>query len=434
MIEIPYSPHPKQAQIHKDPARFKVVAAGRRGGKTILLINEMIRQAINHPQIPGGPIQRSWYVCTTYRQAETIAWRTALQFIPPELIANKQVHKLLIELVNGHILEFKGCEDPDKLRGVGLVWVGIDEYGLMKPEVWEEILRPMLLQSRGGAMFIGTPSAEGSPHFKDLYDKGVRREDDFKAWLYFTKDNPHIPADEIAKAKKELPPDIYKREFEADFSVSAGLVYDNFKHSVHVIPRYEPDSSDFIVGSIDPGLHNPTAAILVAWDREGVGRQFYEHYEEGKLASENAKKIAEETKKWKVAYWVIDRSSTKRDPASGLTVIGAYKDTFREIFGYASAPIITAPNDPGSVWAGIDETKKLISKNKFFVVVQCHKTLWELGRYTMHRRKHYMDKNEEERPRKLHDHAMDCIKNMILTRPWLRRNIQAVQPPRSYGY
>ncbi len=432
--EINYTPHAKQLEIHDDPARFKVVPAGRRGGKTILLANEHIKQAMTHPQIPGQPVPRSWYVATTYRQAEMIAWRTTLQYLPPELIKTKQVNKLLIELVNGHIMEFKGSEDPDKLRGVGLIWFGIDEYGLMKPEVYTEILRPMVLQSRGGGMFIGTPGPDGSPHFHELYLKGERREDDFKSWLFYTKDNPHIPADEIEKARKEMPPDIFKREFEADFSSSAGLVYDNFKHATHVIPHYEPSSSDFIVGSIDPGLHNPTAAILTAWDRDGVGRVFKEYYVEGKLAYENAAEIAKMAKPYKMAYWVIDRSSTRRDPASGLTVIGKYKEGFKDILGREAAPIITAQNDPGSVWAGIDETKKLFELKKLLVVVQCHKTIWELGRYIMAKPRHFTDKNFEEKPRKLHDHAMDALKNMVMSRPWLRRNVTYRPSPPILGY
>lgn len=434
-LVIPYSPHAKQLEIHSDPARFKVIAAGRRFGKSILIINEMIIQALKHPQLPDGPIPRSWYVCTTYRQAEMIAWREALKFIPPELIRNKEKHKLLIELENGHILEFKGAEDPDKLRGVGLCWVGIDEYGLMRPEVWTEVLRAMLLQSRGGAMFIGTPGADGSPAFHELYLRGQQDGKEWKSWNGKTEDNTTIPGikEEIEAARRDMPPDIFKREFEADFSSAAGLVYDNFKHAVHVIPRYEPQGSDFIVGSIDPGLHNPTAALLTAWDKDGVGRVFAEYYVEGKLATENAIAIAKMAKPYKIAYWVIDRSATRRDPASGMTVIGKYRDGFKEAWSYDAAPIISAPNDPGSVWAGIDETKKLFQQKKLFIVNQCHKTIWELGRYIMYRRKHFVEKNEEEKPRKLHDHAMDCLKNAILTRPWTRRGVGII-PPRPYGY
>lgn len=433
MIVIPYTPHAKQAEIHSDPSRFKVIAAGRRFGKTITLVNEHILQALNHPQKQDGPVQRSWYVCTTYRQAEMVAWRTALNFLPPELIATKQVNKLSIELINGHIMEFKGSEDYDKLRGVGLCWVGIDEYGLMKPEVWGEVLRPMLIESKGGAMFIGTPGPDGSPHFQDLFNRGKSGETDWKSWHGFTADNTTIEGlkEEIEKAKKDMPPDIFKREFEADFTTGAGLVYDNFKHSVHVIPNYQPDPGDFIVGSIDPGLHNPTAAILIAWDRDGVGRVFREYYVEGKLASENALAISKMAGTDKVAYWVIDRSSTRRDPASGMTVMGKYRDAFKE--SGQNSPIITAPNDPGSVWAGIDETKKLFEQKRLLISVLCHKTLWELGRYIMYKRRHFVEKNEEEKPRKLHDHAMDCLKNAILTRPWTRRNVQVIQP-RGLGY
>jgi hypothetical protein len=51
----------------------------------------------------------------------------------------------------------------------------------------------------------------------------------------------------------------------------------------------------------------------------------------------------------------------------------------------------------------------------------------------MYKRRHFQDKNEEEKPRKLHDHAMDCLKNMVMSRPWNRRGVGIIQP-RGYGY
>lgn len=432
IVHLPYEPHGKQVEIHADPTRFKVIAAGRRGGKTVMLVNEFIKQALDHPQEPGGPVQRSWYVSTTYRQSEMVAWRTCLRFLPAKLIKKQNIHKLQIELVNGHLMEFKGSEDPDKLRGVSLVWVGVDEYGLMKPEVWTEVLRPMLVDTQGGAMFIGTPGADGSPHFHDLWLQGQDgRDPAYKSWLFFTTDNPHIPKDEILEAKRNLPPDIYKREFEADFSSTAGLIYDNFKHGLHVIPHYEPTRDEFIVGSIDPGLQNPTAATLCAWNRAGEGRIFKEYYEKNKLATENAEAMKKWAEPYRVAYWVIDRSSKKRDMTSGLTVYQKFADHLR--------PLLTAPNDPGSVWAGIDEVKKLFQPNplngrpRLYIANQCHWTLWELGRYTRYKRRWHVDRNEEEKPRKLNDHLMDCMRNMVMTQPWRRPSIQIHQPT-AYGY
>lgn len=446
-ITIPYAPYPKQQEVHKSKVRFKIIAAGRRSGKTTLAINELIKWAIEHPFIPGKAIQRSWYICATYRQAEMIAWKEFLKYCPQELINSRNVNKLQVELINGHIVEFKGSEDPDKLRGVPLVFVVLDEYGTMKPEVWTDIVRAALVDAAGSALFIGTPSSDGSPHFYDLFNQGKGTDPAYKSWLFFTSENPHLPQEEIAEARRNLPPDVYKREFEADFSISAGLIYDNFRHSIHVVPHYEPDPSDFIVGSIDPGLHNPTAAILTAWNKDGEGVIFKEHYERDLLATENAKKIAEMSKPYRVGYWVIDRASTKRDPASGLTVFNKFKEvlsppTGKTFCGGNSAPLITAANDPGSVWAGIDEVKKLFHvdavthRPKLFIASQLHYTLKEIGRYTRYKHKWAVEKNEEEKPRKLHDHSMDAMRNMVMTRPWLRANLGRIRNrfDRGFGY
>ena len=425
-IVIAYRPHQKQLEVHSDPTRFKVVAAGRRSGKTILAINELIRMAVQNPAQPHLPVQRSWYLVETYRQAETIAWRTFLKYCPAELIKSKNVNKLEVELQNGHIIEFKGTEDIDRLRGVSLVFAVLDEYGTMKPEVWTDIIRASLVDQGGSALFIGTPGSDGSPHFQDIYNLGLSGTDpDYKSWLFYTTDNTAVPglSEEIAKARKELPPDIFKREFEADFTSTAGLIYDNFKHAIHVIPQYEPQNDDFIVGAIDPGLHNPTAALLAAWDKDGVCRVFKEYYIQGKLAGDNALAIKALAEKYKVAYWVIDRSSIRRDPASGISVFQKYQEHLR--------PLITAANDPNSVWAGIDEVKKLfhvdtgLKKPRLHISVHNHWTLWELGRYTRYKHKWHVEKNEEEKPRKLHDHLMDALRNMVMTRPWLRRDIRA---------
>lgn len=425
-IVIPYSPHPKQLEIHSDSTRFKIVAAGRRSGKTVLAINELIKQALTHPEKQALPVQRSWYICETYRQAEMIAWKTFLKFCPEELILTKNVNKLQVELINGHNVEFKGSEDPDKLRGVPLVFVILDEFGNMKPEVWTDVIRASLVDARGRALFIGTPAADGSPHFSDLFNHGNMGDKSYKSWLFYTLDNPHIPPEEVAEARRNLPPDIFKREFEANFSISSGIIYDNFKNTVHVVPNYEPDYDDFVVGSIDPGLMNATAAILCAWRKDGSGVIFKEYYQKELLATENAQKIYELARPYKVAYWIIDRASKHRDQASGMTVFQKYQDVLK--------PLFTSPNDPNTVWAGIDEVKKLFHVNeetgrpRLQVTAQCSWWLWEVARYTRYKHKWHVEKNEVEAPRKLNDHLMDATRNMVYSKPWLRKDIRLLKP------
>ena len=128
------------------------MAAGRRFGKTVLAINELIRFAIQYPN------RRSWYVGPTYRQAKQNVWDDPksgiFSFLPKELISKVMQTELTIKLVNGHLIEFKGTDNKEKLRGVGLVFVVLDEFGQMREDVWDTIIRPMLADERGKALFI----------------------------------------------------------------------------------------------------------------------------------------------------------------------------------------------------------------------------------------------------------------------------------------
>lgn len=424
---IPYVPHKGQLEVHQDRHRFRILAAGRRYGKTILAINELIRQAIKWPN------KRSWYVAPTYRQVETIAWRdpshSIFKFLPPELMKSKSEVDLTITLTNGHLIEFKGADKEDRLRGVGLKFVVLDEYGFMKPNVWQEIIEPMLSTERGEALFIGTPDAR-SEHFYDLYNLGLNNKNpEYKSWLFHSIQNPYFPKSEIDRLKNTTPPDIFKREYEADFTNTRGLVYNNFKHGTHVIPRYVPTIGDLVVCSIDPGLRNPTAALWGAWDLNGTCRLFEEYYETEKTASENAKNIHEISRKigYPVMYYIVDRSSTKRDQTSGMTVYDSYLEA-------GIKPLLAAPNDDGSVRAGIDEVKKLFHVNpethlsRMYVGSNLHNFINEINHYIWYDYKWLNEKNPQEKTRKLHDHLMDALRNMVLTRPWLRRQFKIINP------
>ena len=58
-------------------------------------------------------------------------------------------------LVNGTMISLKGADRPETMRGVSLGFLVMDEYADMKPDVWEQILRPALADQKGRALFIG---------------------------------------------------------------------------------------------------------------------------------------------------------------------------------------------------------------------------------------------------------------------------------------
>ena len=151
---------PWQQDVWNDNTRFKVVAAGRRTGKSRLAAWMLIVEAL---QTNKGHV---WYVAPTQGQARDIMWLTLLELGHP-VIESSHVNNMQIRLVNGAQISLKGADRPETMRGVSLKFVVLDEYADMKPAVFEQILRPALADLKGKALFIGTPM--GRNHFNDLY-------------------------------------------------------------------------------------------------------------------------------------------------------------------------------------------------------------------------------------------------------------------------
>ena len=200
-----------QKKVWADDTRFKVVAAGRRCGKSRLAAWLLIVNALQ-ATLPNSHV---FYVAPTQGQARDILWKLLLELGAP-VISQAHINNMQITLVNGATISLKGADRPDTMRGVSLKYLVMDEYGDMKPEVFEEILRPALADQKGGCLFIGTP--KGRNHFYDLY-KYAELEDDtaFESWHFTSYDNETLDADEINSAKKSMSTHAFQQEFMASF-------------------------------------------------------------------------------------------------------------------------------------------------------------------------------------------------------------------------
>lgn len=165
VIKIPYSPRPLwRDEIHKalDSHRFSVLVCHRRFGKTVGVVNHVIRQAVRcskrAPQYA--------YIAPFFAQAKKIAWEYIKYYtgvIPGVKVNNSEC---FVELPSSHPgsagarIYILGADNPDSLRGMYLDGVVLDEYGQMKESIWSEILRPALADREGWAVFVGTPKGQ----------------------------------------------------------------------------------------------------------------------------------------------------------------------------------------------------------------------------------------------------------------------------------
>lgn len=227
---------PWQQEVYSAPERFKVVAAGRRCGKSRLAAWMLILNAL---QANRGHV---FYVAPTQGQARDIMWGVLEELAHP-IIANKHVNNMQIKLINGSTISLKGADRPDTMRGVSLKFLVMDEYADMKPSVWEEVLRPALADQKGHALFIGTP--KGRNHFYELYKYAeISGDETYKAWHFTSYDNPLLDPEEIDVAKKSMSSYAFRQEFMASFEALGSEI---FKESWVQFDDEEPDVGDYFI-------------------------------------------------------------------------------------------------------------------------------------------------------------------------------------------
>ena len=192
--------HKAQARVVKDPARFKVICAGRRWGKSRVGSLIGIVTALR-----GG---KAWWVAPSYKMG-AVGWDYIRQLVRkvPNHKVNESNRK--IETPNNGWIQIRSADDPDSLRGEGLDMVILDECAFMRERAWTEALRPALSDRKGKAIFFST--LKGKNWFWRLTQQTDR---DWKVFNFPTSTNPFIEQSEIEAARRVMPERIFLQEYE----------------------------------------------------------------------------------------------------------------------------------------------------------------------------------------------------------------------------
>jgi len=205
--------HEGQLKVAKSDARWKILCAGRRFGKTRLGVQMCLEVALN-----GG---RAWWVAPTFSIAR-VGWRdiaASAKSFPKEIEPNVSLANMQIDLANGGSIAVRSADNPQRLRGEGLDFLVMDEAAFVKPEVWQEVLRPTLTERKGSALFISTPIGRNN-WFYDLWEQ-AEEGDNWERFQFSTTDNPRIDPEEVEAARKEVGSIVFAQEYLAEF-VDAG--------------------------------------------------------------------------------------------------------------------------------------------------------------------------------------------------------------------
>lgn len=372
--------HNAQKIIAKSDKRFRVVCCGRRFGKTTLAIFEMVAKAVygNNRQIA--------YISPTYQQSRDIAWQELKRICLPAInkVNESRLEITLNTTLGGtSTIMLRGWESIETLRGQKFNFIVVDEIASMRNWLtnWQEVIRPTLTDVRGEALFISTP--KGFNHFYDLFNL-EHKDEDYKSFHFTSYDNPHIPFDELEKAKKELTEDRFAQEYMADFRKTEGLVYKEFDRDNAIYTEPEFMAVDRFT-TIDWGYTNPAAVYLIEKDTDRHYWISCEFYKTQKTTAE----IIEYTKSLRPTKVYPDNAEPDRNEEArkaGLNIREVSKD----------------------IEAGINCVRELLKQGRLHIHSSCVHLINEFETYSYPEKK--PNNNENETPIKENDHGLDSIR------------------------
>lgn len=243
--------HEQQGIVARCDARFVVLAAGRRWGKTLFGCGECVRVGAG-----GG---RAWWVAPSYKLG-AVGWR-GLRVLGGQIPGTEiRLGDRMLRFSSGGSVQVRSADDPQSLRGEGLDLAICDEAAFMAEAAWGEALRPALSDREGRAIFISTPKGRG--WFWRIWQQAADR-DDWQAFRFPTAGNPFIACDEIEAARRQLPDRVFRQEYLAEFVEDGGGVFRGIPAVATGKPRDAEDDHDYIIG-IDWGKHEDwTVAIVI---------------------------------------------------------------------------------------------------------------------------------------------------------------------------
>ena len=238
MTDLNFNLHKKQREIFASPARFKVCAAGRRGGKTHLANVIAGTELMKSENERGHKLtyeNEVWYLCPTFEQGKKVMWKKFKETWG-DLIQKTYENTCTAEMINRRTFRIIGTDEPARLRGSGLSYLILDEFATMKSAVWDVVARPMLMEVSGGALFIGTP--EGKNHFYDIWTEASNKKG-WESFHFSSKDNPLIPREEFDSISLEMSAQALRQEIDASFEAAGGGSFEEKEFIYEDEPRGE---------------------------------------------------------------------------------------------------------------------------------------------------------------------------------------------------
>ena len=392
-----------QTKVIHDKSRFRVLITGRRFGKTYLAINELAKFA-------SKPNQRVWYIAPTYRQAKVICWNDLKhKLIKHKWVKNINNSDLTITLKNNSSITLRGADNEDSLRGVGLDFIVMDEFADVHKEAWYEVLRPTLSDTKGHALFCGSPRGFGNWSY-ELFKQGETNKD-WASFKYTTLEGGQVDDNEIEQAKQDLDIRTFQQEYEATFVNYSGMIYYNFNRQKNIVDKYDKDAGVLHIG-LDFNVDPMSAVVCI------IVNEIIIVVDEIQIYSSNTQEMCEEIRtryqNKKIVVYPDPSARQRKTSAGGFTDLSILKNAGFDVKCKNTAPLIR-----DRINAVNAKLKNVNGKNSLFIVKSCKNVIKSIERQIYKEGTHVPDKDSG------YDHMNDALGYLIEFNFPLRRNFVA---------
>ena len=397
-----------QAEVLNNKSRFRVLITGRRFGKTWLCIQEIAKFA----SVPNSKV---WYVAPSYRQAKQIVWNE----LKDKLIFHKWVKSinnsdLSIVLRNNSKISLRGSDNENSLRGVGLQFLVIDEFSDVNKEAWYEVLRPTLSDTRGHALFCGSPRGFGNWSY-DLFKLG-EINNDWQSFKYTTLEGGQVDKAEIEQAKQDLDLRTFQQEYEATFVNYSGMIYYNFSRDKNIIEKINYKNPTLHIG-MDFNI-DPMCGVVSIIDNDCIYI-----IDEIQIYSSNTNEMCDEIinryRNKKIVVYPDPSAKQRKTSAAGMTDLAILKNAGFEVKCKNTAPLVR-----DRINAVNSKLKNVNGKNSLYILKSCKNVIKSIERQIYKEGTTIPDKDNN------YDHMNDALGYMIEYNFPLRRNFIASPPKR----
>jgi len=381
-----YTPHQRQTEFHRNPAKYCAFIGGVGSGKTFAGFAEGMKYAVLH----AG--SRGMVVSPTYPMLKDAILPFLETRLPRYLIRefNKQDKRLVI--FNGSVIYFRSADKPDRLRGPNLAWFWIDEAALCAYATWKIMLARLRQEGFPLRGWITTTPKGRNWVYQVFIENASPQHAVIRATSY---DNPYLPSDFVEDLKHTYDDKFFRQEVLAEFVTYEGLVYPEFSRErhTHIDP---PDRLRRVVLGVDYGYTNPSAVLVIGVDEFERVWVVDEWYKRHKTQAEVADVVAELAARYGAEKVFVDPSA-----ASLIAEIQQ-----RHI------SVEPANND---VLAGISKIRSLLQKRPegwsgIKILRRCPHTIAEFESYELEQ----TADGFRDKPKKVNDHAMDALRYAVM--------------------